>query len=92
MDKKGGLVPPLLEVKLELQVKVGACRLWARVVSCPSLTRNLHAPVIIFNFTPLTYFLPLPFQAPDMVFQPLLDQDHTDGFYKMVDELLDKIF
>ena len=27
-----------------------------------------------------------------MVFQPSLDQDHTDGFYNMVDGLLDEIF
>ena len=48
--------------------------------------------MIICNLTP--HFLPSlsPPQAPDMVFQPSLDQDHTDGFYNMVDGLLDEIF
>lgn len=27
-----------------------------------------------------------------MVFQPSLDQDHTEGFYNMVDGLLDEVF
>ena len=31
-------------------------------------------------------------QSPEMVFQPSLDQDAVDGFYNMVDGLLDDIF
>ena len=31
-------------------------------------------------------------QAPEMVFQPSLDQDATDGFCNMVESLLDDIF
>ena len=49
-DKEGGLVPPLLEVKLELQVRVGAGQA-VGLSSWVSLTPP-HAPVIICNLTP----------------------------------------
>lgn len=31
-------------------------------------------------------------QAPEMVFQPSLDQDAPNGFYNMVDSLLDDVY
>lgn len=39
----------------------------------------------------MLFFYPT-LQAPEMVFQPSMEQDATDGFYALVESLLDDIF
>ena len=43
-------------------------------------------------YVPTQTTISLSHQAPEMVFQPSLDQDAADGFYNMVEGLLDDIF
>ena len=82
-------MPPLLEVKLELQVRVEAEQA-VGLSSWVSLTHEKPScPCDYLQFHSSLPFCLSPLQAPDMVFQPSLDQD---GFYNMVDRLLDEIF
>ena len=50
-----------------------------------SFPPSLYLPYLLFHLLP-------PTQSPDIVFQPSLDGEDTEGFYSLVESLLDDIF